>query len=484
MDLVKSNGDCTTYTMKIGIVGGGTAGLIAALVLKSRFKNIEVTIIKSDKIGTIGVGEGTSEQWHSFCDFCGISFIELIKETDATFKYALKFTDWGKEDYIHFVDADLNLQYGFYNASYGYVISNNISNKEYTPNFIWKDKIATNNIPYQLNFNTFMLNNFLTKKAKLNNVDILNDEIVDVVTDASGIKSLKGTKEYIFDFYIDCSGFKRLLISKLGAVWKSYKEYLPLNEAIAFPTENEKELSVCINAIRMKSGWMWQTPTQGRQGNGYVFCNDFINADEAKKEVEQYLGKKINVFKNIKFDPGALDTPWIKNCLAIGLSSSFVEPLEASALGTVINQSFLLIHKLINYSEKEITEYNNQINKLNNNILEFIRLHYVIEKTDSNFWKYIKTSKLPNSLYYKLSKWRHKLPTQLEFDDINLLYNHRNFIVIMHALGLFNQESIQKEFYSLNETLQKMTKEHYLQYKDIQYIIKSHKETINYYGNI
>ena len=168
-------------------------------------------------------------------------------------------------------------------------------------------------------------------------------------------------KKYQSDFYIDCTGFKKLLISKLGAKWVSYKKYLPMNEAIAFATKDTKEYPPYTLANAMKAGWMWRIPTQGRWGNGYVFNNKYINAKEAQKECEKYLGHSIKVAKNIKFEAGVLDKVWIGNCVAIGLSSSFIEPLEASSIGISIQQSFLLMHLITNYYKNDIDLYNKKI---------------------------------------------------------------------------------------------------------------------------
>ena len=121
-------------------------------------------------------------------------------------------------------------------------------------------------------------------------------------------------------------------MSKLGAKWNSYNKYLKMNEAIAFQTEDTDNYNTYTLARAMDYGWMWRIPVYGRWGNGYIFNNEYINAGQAKKEVEKLLGREINVARNIKFDPGSLDRVWIKNCLAVGLSANFVEPLEATSI--------------------------------------------------------------------------------------------------------------------------------------------------------
>jgi tryptophan halogenase len=341
------------------IVGGGTAGLISALIIKTRFSNLKVDVVKSDNIGIIGVGEGSTEHWKEFMDFCKISLIELIKETDATFKYGIMFEGWTKNLYFHNVTANINdIKFGQYLAGYAHAIINDLKPKEYTNGHCFINKVLKNDFPNQFHFNTFKLNKFLLKKCSEININIFEDEITKVKIIKNNIDYIESkNKKYKYDFYIDSTGFKKILISKLNCKWNSYKEYLPMNEAIAFPTKDTDEYIPYTLSKAMSSGWMWRIPTFGRWGNGYVFNNNYINAEKAKKECEDYLGYKVEIAKNIKFEAGALDKAWIGNCVAIGLSSSFIEPLEASSIGTSIQQSFLLMHVLINYKQTDIDFY-------------------------------------------------------------------------------------------------------------------------------
>jgi hypothetical protein len=260
------------------------------------------------------------------------------------------------------------------------------------------NKISVEALPLQYHFNAFKLNAFLLKKCKLNNIKIIDDEIKKVNVKNNIINSIEGQKKkYKFDFYIDCSGFKKILISKLGTKWISYSKHLPMNEAIAFPTPDTDEYPPYTLSRAMSAGWLWRAPTNGRWGNGYVFNNRYIDAKQAQKECEDYLGYKIDIFKNIKFEAGTLDKSWEGNCAAIGLSSSFVEPLEASSLGTTINQIFLLTHLLPNYTKEDVDLYNKKFKKIVENIRDFIVMHYLVKKKDSKFWKELKLV-LPETL--------------------------------------------------------------------------------------
>jgi len=448
------------------VLGGGTAGLISALILKVRFSNIKVTIIKSDKIGIIGVGEGSTEHFKLFCDFIGVSLEEFIYETNATFKYGIKFKNWTKKDYIHFTEKDLTVKLGDYFASYANLISKNKKNFEYINSNIWSNNVVDDLTPNQIHFNTFKLNNFLLKKCKDFNIKIINDEIVDVKIKGNSINTLIGkNKKYKSDFYIDSSGFKKILINKLGAKWISYKKYLPMNEAIAFQTEDTDDYPVTTLSQAMKYGWMWRIPTYGRWGNGYVFDNSYINADEAKKEVEKTLNIKINIGKNIKFDPGGLDRVWIGNCVAIGLSANFIEPLEASSIGTSINQSFLLIHNIMNYNKNTIDNYNTNVNEILNNIRDFVCLHYLVNKKDSKFWKDLhKKILIPESLKNFINEYTHKLPIDGCFKNNYLLFGPLNFLIVMDALELFDNKSIKNEYENVSNPLKNIVENHLKNY--------------------
>ena len=429
------------------VVGGGTAGLVAALILKQRYSKIKITIIKSDKIGIIGVGEGTTEHWQEFIDFCQIDRSELIKATDATFKFGVMFEGWTKDPYFHYIGGLPNDKIvGQYKYHYSRIIRDHLKPKDYTSKEHWENRVFHTTTPNQYHFNTFKLNSYLQDKCRERQIKIIDDEIEHVNINKKGINFLKSkTKKYKADFYIDSTGFKKVLISKLGAKWVSYKDYLPMNEAIAFPTPDTKEYNTFTLAKAMQAGWMWRIPVWGRWGNGYVFNNNYINAEQAKKECEDYLGFKIKIGKNIKFEAGALDKAWIKNCVAIGLSSSFVEPLEATAISTAINQSFLLMHKITTYIDQDIEEYNKIYKSIVENIRDFVLLHYYVKKKNSPFWKDFKIKPTP-FLEKFLPIWNKRLPMRMDFSQNYCLFYEHNFLIILKEMDLLDTKSYQEEY--------------------------------------
>lgn len=442
-------------SQNIGIVGGGTAGLVTALILKTKFPFKNITLIKSDKIGIIGVGEGTTEHWSHFMNFVGIDRDDLIAKTDATLKYGVMFENWTPNSFLHAVPDQINqIRLGQYLAGYGKIISDNTSNKKIVNSqSAWNKKVDLDSLPYQFHFNTFKLNDYLENICVSRDIKIIKDEIIGVNLNNDNISSIQGTnQQYNFDFYIDCTGFKRLLIDKLGAKWQSYSKYLKMNSAIAFQTEDTEEYNPYTLAVAMDYGWMWRIPVWGRWGNGYVFCDEYIDEHQAKKEVEKYLGHEIEVRKSVKFDPGCLDKTWIGNCVAIGLSSNFVEPLEATSIGSTINQVFLLMHYLQNYSQQSIAVYNKKTNDILENIRDFIVLHYMVSKQNSKFWKDIQSIEVPPHLKSNLVRWSNNLPIKEDIGTTEyVLFFEQNWTNILYGLDLFNTESIGLEYSQISQ---------------------------------
>ena len=446
----------------LNIVGGGTTGLTTALILRQRFPNLKINLIKSEKIGILGVGEGATEHWNDFASYCNLSHIDIIKKCDATVKVAIMYENFTPKKYAHNVTSVLSQQTKIaqYQAGYAYHIINDNNQIEMADQNIIENKIFESHFnnkttpSNQFHFNTFKLNEYLIQICKERNINIITDDIKDVILNEKGfIETIKGAdNDYKADFFIDCTGFQRLLISKLGAKWQSYKKYLRMNEAIAFPTKDTDEYPIYTTIIAMNNGWMWRTPVWGRWGNGYVYDNNYMNAEQAKKEVESFLKHEIEIFKNVKFDPGCLDKTWIKNCLALGISASFVEPLEASTISVGISQAFLFMHFFENYNEKDIEEYNNKTNHIMENIRDFVFIHYLTKKENTQFWKDIKNIEMPETLKNKMEKWKHRLPIEEDFKETNYyVFWPSNFINVMYGLDLFNKDNIKKEYLSYSK---------------------------------
>lgn len=449
----------------IAVVGGGTAGLVAACILKKRL-NIQVDIIRSGREGIVGVGEGSTEHWFSFCDFLGLSQYDFLTKCDATYKCGVMFDNWNtKKTYLHNIVGDLGLKVGDYRAAYAKLIAEKRDRINY--NFYWENKIPkyflgkeNEWVTYQFHFDTYKLNDYLTEKAIELGCNVIDDFITEIKIENENIVGLVGEKQnYAYDFYIDATGFKKLLINKLGAKWKSSSKYLKVNSAFTFQTENKSDnFNIWTLARGMDAGWLFRIPVWERYGNGYIYDKNYIDRDDAVDEVQKLFGEKIDVSKTFEFDPGWLDRPWIGNCCAIGLSSAFMEPLEATSIGTSIQSTFMLMHKILNYDENSIKYYNNSFDKIMENIRDFIVLHYLVDRDDTAFWRNVSGVELPETLQEKLQLWKHKLPVFEDFagDSRYSLFTDINYIVVMEGLGIINPDDVKKELSYFSSDLQKI----------------------------
>lgn len=452
--------------MKITIVGAGTAGLVTALILKQKFnQNIDLKIIKSDDIGIIGVGEGSTEHWMDFMNWCQLDFDEVVRECNSTLKSGIYFKEWGDKNYLHALHPDLKL--GQEHVGYlPYVLNNGVFGKKYL-----SKKIDPNNPRpvNQLHFDTHKLNKYLQKKCIERKILIQEDTIKEVKLNKDGIEYIKGEQQHKADFFIDCTGFRRILINKFKNRWISFSKYLKVKSAIVFPTEDMYNYNPYTTATAMKAGWMFSIPVWGRTGNGYIFDSDVITKEQAHKEVEQKLQKEVEVKKQINFDPGYLEKSWIKNCFAVGLSANFVEPLEASSIGTSIQQAHLLSHYIVNYNQNTINKFNNTMEDIMLNIRDFICLHYITPRKEK-FWK---TQIMPDSLKDRLEMFKTRLPIREDFCKSQyFLFREAHYIVVMHGLGLINLEKIKKQYSMLNNNFKELIQ---IKYEDT-YSYITHKE--------
>ena len=435
------------------VVGGGNAGYISALILKTSFPNKNVKIIQSKKIGTVGVGESSSEQIRSFCEYVGISMLDFIIRAKSTFKLGIYFENWSDEDFLHNI-GDVAAPYRAHFPYLQSVVANNKPNYEMNTCGMWINQVPLNffndlnqSPSNQFHFDTHALNEYLKEFCLFKGISIIIDDIVgaDVDKETGNIISVNGVLKYKSDFFVDCSGFSRLLLEKtLGVKWKSYSEYLPLNSAVAFTTDEMDEYNMYTKATARDYGWSWQIPIQGKTGNGYVFSEKFINETQAHEEMERVYGHKININKTFKFDPGRMEKAWHKNCYAVGLAQSFIEPLEATALGSVVNQMFAFVHHLPSYN---IDECNDVINNIFDNMFDFVQAHYLVKRDDTPFWRDVKNNlKLTPSLQSLLDKWKTRFPLCGDIKCDWGMFTSVNYIPVLYGLKWFDTEKVANEY--------------------------------------
>lgn len=435
------------------IVGGGTAGLISALVIRKAFPLYPITLIESSEIGIIGVGEGSTEHWSQFCEYVGIDKRELVRETDGALKRGIKFENWNGDgkNYFHAIGDP------FWRTSEDYLLEKTCIDKGIPLRDITLDTDLIRmdggiNTTFQYHFNTFKLNEYLHKKCEERNIDIFKTTLTNVeMHDDGDIKSVIDENGISFsaDFFIDSTGFKRFLSSKVGSKWISYKKYLPMNHAIAFPTEDTTTLDPFTTSRALSSGWNWRISTRGRYGNGYVFCDDFINSTQAHDEVQSFYSEKVNVAKDIKFEAGRVDNFWINNCLSIGLSASFVEPLEASSIGNSILQALGFVQSFEYWLiDRKISKtYNSDFIESFDNIVDFIQLHYMTKRNDSEFWKTVQHNITKTDFIQEhLETFKKVVPTRQCFGGRWTMFSVANWIQVIDGLELFDARYIGNNF--------------------------------------
>lgn len=475
-------------TKKLLIVGGGTSGLISGLILKTAFPELTVNLLESSAIGIIGVGEGSTEHWNDFIRFCGISKKELVEETNATFKYGINFVNWNgdNKNYFHAVNGEFNeLGPNGIRPVYLHLVANDADPLQMQGHYVAESLLPENNYNInQFHFDTFKLNEFLHKKCNERGIKFIDDVVTSVSFDEQGfINAVVGQsgEKYEYDFYIDSTGFKKLILNgSMGIKWNSFQKYLPMNAAIAFPTERTEDIPAWTLSRAMSAGWAWRIPTQERFGNGYVFNDAFLDFEGAKAEIEALYGHEINVAKEIKFDAGCLEKLWNKNCVAIGLSGIFVEPLEASSIGTSIQQAFELAKLLPSFVPGNYhaeNKYNKTITEVFNNILDYIALHYRVKRRDTDFWKSTETLPLPDGLQELLEIYNYKTPTDADFANNEVLFKSANWIMVMHGLGLLDRYVAQNDLNYLNDLEKNMLPYKVPNFDNISFV--SHRQSLN-----
>ncbi len=446
------------------ILGGGTSGLIAALMFRKAYPKLKITLIESSQIGIIGVGEGTTEHWRFFVEYCDIPLHELFEQTGATFKIGIKFTNWHGDGTHYFhsllqdfggVDPKSDIPYTWYrmigeNWNPLHTLGDGSQkSRHYEP---LHDNIN------QFHFDTMKLNSFLHNKCIERDITIIDNIIEEVKIDQQGyVNSLVDAvnREHIYDFYIDCSGFKRVIGSHLGMKWIDKSEFLPMNSAIAFQSPYQEDIPSYTEATALSSGWSWRIPTQDRFGNGYVYCDNFIKDDAAILEIKEHYKKHLSIDdiaigKKFKFAAGHVDKFWTKNCAVIGLSGIFVEPLEASSIGTTIQQCANLVSSIVHFARGEETtarQYNKLITKVAENIVDFIQLHYFTQRSDTEFWRWCKNSiKITEFNRENLEYFKKNNVDNNFFREPLLLFKTLNFMQVMHGLRLIDHKHSLKVY--------------------------------------
>ena len=476
------------------ILGGGTAGWLAAYIMSDFFYsnklNANVKVIESSKIPTIGVGEGTTSIFYEFLKKYNLDETDFLKETKATLKFGIVHKDWKELGYTYYGPIDdpqliapkgkpENFEYlKAYAVAAGRPVSEIhlhtllMQNKKVP--YVYKDNNLELISPfyYAYHFDNSLVASYLKKRSQ--NIEIIDDIYTSSkMNDDGTVKSLhfESGLELEVDLVVDCSGFRKLIIGdQYKTKWKSYQDNLPVNRAMPFFLDiNDDNYINYTLAWAQKFGWMWQIPTQERIGAGYVYCDQFISPDQAQEEIEKVLGHKIEPRRDIKFNSGRLEKYWVKNCLAIGLSSGFLEPLEATSIHSTLVQLILFaseyLKKEMDFNDDtKISDFNNRIGRQFDDFKTFLNMHYVSKRRDSKFWEYVADECISDETKKLISLWQDELPSLDHFDDYLSGLPHvqsQLYYPVVDGLGLLNKESARDQMskYDLRSTSRKFYNE-------------------------
>lgn len=393
-------------------------------------KSCQIELIESDEIGTVGVGEATLPHLRHFNQTLGIDESEFMRETNATYKMGIEFSNWGQSGaaYIHpFGDYGFpvdNIEFHqFYNALRLKGYAQSISDfslpviAAYLNKFDYPAKNAQSILStysYAFHIDASLYAKYLRKYAENNGVKRVEGKIVKVSQAANGdIESLQldsGAK-LNGELFIDCSGMRALLIGEtLKADFENWSHWLPCDRAVAVPTTNEHAPLPYTKAIARDAGWQWRIPLQHRTGNGHVFSSGFIDDTSAIEQLVQNLdgSMKAEPFV-IKFKVGHRKINWKNNCIAIGLSAGFLEPLESTSIHLIQSaiSKLLELFPTRKMEQSLRTEFNREMTMKFNSVRDFLILHYhATSRNDTEFWNYCRTMSIPDELKYRMDLFR------------------------------------------------------------------------------
>lgn len=416
---------------KIIIVGGGTAGWMCAALMAKEWENkADIHLIESNTIGTIGVGEGTTPTIKKFFERINVNESEWMKACSATYKTGIQFEKWSTvknaEQYFHPFYSQLDKLYEHEFKQNCLLKRKGVDVEAHPDKFIvaaeiaknHKAPIASDNFPFKMDyayhFDAGLLAKFLMEKCLSWGVShhIGTIEEVQKNTDHNISQLVLEDKKIIDgDFFVDCSGFASLLLNKtLNVPYISFSDTLLNDAAVTIKTSMADEIPSVTRSIALSNGWAWQIPLTERFGNGYVYSSKHLSAKDAEKELREHLNLKPNEGEanHLKMRVGRYSKGWEKNCLAIGLSQGFIEPLEATALHFV-SQSIIDFIDLTHGDDFNINHQNAYNKKLvirYEAIKDYIEFHYLTNsRNDTQYWADVKSHKPSDKVIEIIKAW-------------------------------------------------------------------------------
>ncbi|MEO9299289.1 tryptophan halogenase family protein [Devosia alba] len=462
------------------VVGGGTAGWIAAFIIQDsvRRKGIaaRISVVESSKIPTVGVGEATTAAFRVLLKQFGIDEFEFFRKTDASFKLGIRHQDWRRKGHTYYGPIDDPHQVvqpppgapSDYLNVYAVAAGRAVQEMHMFQPLLEQKKapyarkadgslIPLGPFHHAFHFDQVLVGKFFASKSK--GVEIVDATVAGVERDGETgditALVLDDNSRLHGDFFIDATGFRKQIIGKeLAAPWKSYAHELPVNRAMPFwlDVKPGQELPNYTLAWAQSAGWMWQIPTRTRFGCGYVYSDEFSTPEQAKQEVERVLGREIDVRGDIEFQIGRLENAWISNCLAVGLSSSFLEPLESTSIhGTIVQMMLFAQHYLkapAEMTDKDRSDYNGRVGRQVDDFRTFVNTHYVTERDDTPFWREVQANRIHPEARHRLARWQQEMPRAEHFAGYLGGLPHietQLYYPVLNGLGLLDQAVARRE---------------------------------------
>ena len=476
------------------IVGGGTAGWIAAAAMTKLIgRGVSVTLIESDAIGTVGVGEATIPQLRRLNGVLGIDENDFVQKTAATFKLGIEFNNWGQigDSYLHtFGDAGINLaslyfhQYwvrslkeGRQSSLWDYSLHHRAA---YANKFGRLERVGNTSmtgLAYAFHFDAGLYAQYLRSVAEGEGANRIEGRITDVnLNGENGFISsvtLEDGEVVAGDLFIDCSGFRALLVNgALGVPYTDWSNWLPCNRAWAVGSQSTAPLLPYTKATAQSAGWQWRIPLQHRTGNGHVFCNEFMDEDQASETLLENLDSPaMGDPKLLKFVTGRREKFWHKNCVSLGLASGFLEPLESTSIHLVQSNVSRLVELFPSsaFDESHISEYNRRTAHEYELIRDFLILHYhQTQRDDSEFWRYCASMDVPASVTEKMALFAD---TGLLYEDPEDLFRESSWVQVMVGQGI-----VPKQYHVMADRVSSEQLNGFL--SDIQRIVQKETERL------
>jgi tryptophan halogenase len=442
---------------KIVIAGGGTAGWMAAAILsKTLGKVVDIKLVESEEIGTVGVGEATIPPLVTFHQLLDVSEQDFMAAVQGTFKLGIAFENWhdvGK-NYIHSfgTTGQDHWSAGFQHfwlrgrqlgvaGEYGeYCLELRAAEESKFAH------LPKNGMNYAFHIDASLYAKFLRKFSEGFGAQRIEGKIVDVTSEAETgyIEALTLASGEVIegDLFVDCTGFRGLLIEQfLHAGYEDWSHWLPCDSAVAVQTESVGVPIPYTRSIAREAGWQWRIPLQHRVGNGMVYCSRYISDDDARETLLNNVeGELITDPRLIKFRPGMRLAHWRKNVVAVGLASGFIEPLESTSIHLIQRNMIRLIQMfpLTDIEQSDIDEFNRQTRLDIESIRDFIILHYcVTDRNDSPFWRYCRNMEIPESLAHRIRLFRE---TGRVFREEGELFAENSWIQVMMGQGIVPEQ--------------------------------------------